>query len=407
MKQSMSARRAVQHLLTVLLATARAGPSLGRTGAATQLTRRALVGSAVLLPAAASRAQVRYAPARYALVPQGSVRDKEKRLSEVNSELKKKPDDPYLAGEGAQLEYDLERLRENAAAVGRLKSAAASGGAYAAALSVRVPDLAAARKFWVDGLKMSELSSSRVGDADAILVGYGSDSLGSDDGGKFALELVQATAAAPAPAPLGAAESAGANGALLFVQLRVPNVRISGLIDSGGVIESAYGFVEVTAPGGLAVRVLTAPRRDPFEFVAVRAADVEASAAYYERAFGMRRVPAPALRTERGPGLLGTGLFGKMFEVQDDVLAPQTLYGSVLMVPGYANGQADSTGVLLVPPSAKTAPPGLRTAGGDGDPIVTLRASDVAAASKAAGADGGGGLARDPSGARVRVAELP
>lgn len=402
----MEDSRVLRRFVVVLLfSVAQAKTTAGLKSTISHFTRRALVGSAVLLPAAASRAELRYAPARYALVPQGNIRSKEKRLDEVLRELERKPEDPYLLGERAQLEYDLERLRENAAAVGRLRTCATTGGAYASTLTVRVPDLAAARAFWVDGLKMSELSSSRVGGADALVVGYGRDDLSDDDGGKFALELVQATADAPAPTPLSASESSSASGALLFVQLRVPNVRISGLIKEGGTIDSAYGFVEVTSPHGLTARVLTAPRRDPFEFVAVRVADVEATAAYYERAFGMRRVPSPPRRLERGPGLLGTGLFGQMYEVQEDVLAPQTLYGSVMMVPSCCP-QADATGVLLVPPNANTAPVGLRPAGGDGDAIITIRASDVAGARQAAGAAGDGGVARDPAGMRVRVSEL-
>ncbi|KAG8466603.1 hypothetical protein KFE25_007982 [Diacronema lutheri] len=402
----MRCRSACRLALALLLAGARGAPSAGWHGAAS-CTRRALLGSAVLLPAASARAVVRYAPARYTLVPQGSVRDKEERLAEVTRELMRKAEDPYLLGEQAQLEYDLDRLRENAAAVRRIRGCAASGGAIAASLRVRVPDLAAARRFWLDGLKMSELRSSRVGPdgAEGIVVGYGREGLDEDDGGKFSLELVQASARAPAPARLALdAPDAEAAGALLYVQLRVPNVRISGLVQSGGAIESAYGYVEVTSPGGLAVRVITAPRRDPVEFVALRVPDVEAAAAYYERAFGMRRIPSPPRRTERGPGVLGTGLFGREYEVQDDVLAPKVLYGSVLMVSACC-GQADSAGVLLVPPSATTAPLGLRLAGGDGDPVLTVRAADVSAARKAALADADG-FARDPSGARVCVSEL-
>jgi catechol 2,3-dioxygenase-like lactoylglutathione lyase family enzyme len=397
--------------LGLVLSIARAELRAGRAGRAPDaskslgsITRRALVGSAVLLPAASARSEVRYAPARYNLVPQGDLRDKERRLAEVVRELRGKPDDAYLLGEQAQLEYDIDRLRENAAAIDKLRVCASSGSGYAERLTLRVPDLAAARTFWVEGLKMSELRSGRVDGASSLVVGYGRESLSDgDDGGKFALELVQASASAPTPEPMSAGSSAAA-GALLYMQLRVPNVRISSLIDSGGTIESAYGFVEVISPSGLPVRVLTAPRRDPFEFIAVRVADVEAAAAYYERAFGMRRIPAPPKRLQRDGGLLGTGLFGAEYEVQEDVLRPKTVYGSVLMVPSCC-GEADAMGVLLVPPNADSVPLGLRPTGSEGDPTIHISTPDVASALIASGSDARG-FARDPSGTRLQISEL-
>jgi catechol 2,3-dioxygenase-like lactoylglutathione lyase family enzyme len=402
----MSSWRALALTLSLAaLPLSRAGLELPKARPGLSLTRRALVGSAVLLPAAAARSEVRYAPARYTLVPQGNVRNKERRLEEVKRDLVGKPEDPYLLGENAQLEYDLERLRENAAGMGRLRECAASGGSYASRLTIRVPNLEAARLFWVDGLKMSELREARVGPdrARSLVLGYGRESLvDGDDGGKFAIELVEASPLAPAPAALAAGSTAVA-GALLYVQLRVPNVRISGLINTGGQIESAYGYVDVVAPHGLPVRVITAPRRDPFQFVAVRVADVNKAAAYYERAFGMRRVNAAAKRMARDGGLLGSGLFAEEYEVQEDVLAPKVVYGSALMLPNCCP-DGDAPGVLLVPMGNDSVPAGLRPVGGEGDPIISI-VSGAATAAGAAGADAQG-FARDPSGTRLQIRQF-
>ncbi|KAJ1628656.1 hypothetical protein T492DRAFT_874777, partial [Pavlovales sp. CCMP2436] len=242
--------------------------------------------------------------------------------------------------------------------------------------------LQAAKTFWLEGLKLSELRSGRAGPdrAESVVLGFGREGLAEDDGGKFSIELIQATASSPAPVPLPP-DSAPVAGALLYVQMRVPNVRITGLIKAGGEIESAYGYVE---------------------FVALRVPDVEAAASFYERAFKMKRVVTPPMRTARDGGLLGTGLFGSEYGTHG-MLAPSPVYGSVLMVPGCCP-QADAFGILLVPPEAKGLPPGVGPA--QSDPFaISVLCADAKAARAAAGADTQG-RARDPAGVGVEIGEL-
>lgn len=377
----------------------------------TAFPRRVLVGGAVAaaLPLRRALAAQRYVPARYSLVPQGSIAEKERRLAEVRRSLGAASDDeadPYLVGERAQLEFDLERLAENREAVLRIRSGVAKGGAYVQRLTLRVPDLAAARTFWVDGLKMSELRAPRspLDGSSSVVVGYGREGLGFDDGAKFALELVQASAAegAAQPAPAGAPPAAE----LAYVQLRVPNVRLSSLSAAGGRIESAYGWVQVVSPHGLCARVLTAKRRDPFELVALRVPDVDAAARYYARAFGMRPVPAPAApKLAKDSGLLGTGLLARQYEDQDP-FSPPPVYGSVLMAPGCCAAE-DGVGVLLVPMQAAGLPVGVRPAPAGREPLLHVASgAPSASALEAAGAvaDGAlGAVARDPAGVRIAV----
>ncbi|KAJ1639220.1 hypothetical protein T492DRAFT_126498 [Pavlovales sp. CCMP2436] len=186
--------------------------------------------------------------------------------------------------------------------------------------------------------------------------------------------------------------------------MRVPNVRITGLIKAGGEIESAYGYVEVTSPGGLGVRVITSARRDPFEFVAVRVPDVEAAASFYERAFKMKRVDTPPMRIAKEGGLLGTGLFGTEYEElgPEGMLAPSPVYGSVLMVPSCCP-QTDAVGILLVPPGAKGLPPGVGPA--ESNPFeISVLCVDPKATLAAAGGDAQG-RARDPAGVSLEIGE--
>jgi hypothetical protein len=48
---------------------------------------------------------------KYTIVPSGTVAGSEARLAEVKKELALNPEDPYLVGEQAQLDYDIGMLR--------------------------------------------------------------------------------------------------------------------------------------------------------------------------------------------------------------------------------------------------------------------------------------------------------
>lgn len=319
------------------------------------LPRRALVHGALVSPAIAAVDQrTSLPPRRYSLVPRGSIREKNRRLMSVTKDLVSSPEDAYLLGERAQLEYDLARLKENRLAVDRLAKGLREGLRYPARLTLPVPDVEAARKFWVDGLKMEELSRGRAaGGGETVVVGYGPETLATDDGGKFSLELLAAGSRAPPPVSSKGSRGVG----LAYVQLCVPNVRISSLVDNGGRVESAYGYVEVIAPGGLGVRVLTAPRRDPFEFVAVRSSNVSAAAAVFQEALGFVATPAPPPRYESDGGVLGTGLLATRYRAWENVLAPRDVVGSVLV--SSPAGTDVTTGVLLMPENAEDVPLGL------------------------------------------------
>ena len=77
---------------------------------------------------------------------------------------------------------------------------------------------------------------------------------------------------------------------LQYVQLAIPIFRLSQVMKNGGDIQSAYGWTQLTAPGGLPLRVhIDESRRDPFEFVALRTSSLKSSVAHYE-SLGLRKV---------------------------------------------------------------------------------------------------------------------
>jgi len=68
---------------------------------------------------------------------------------------------------------------------------------------------------------------------------------------------------------------------LQYVQLAIPIFRLSQVMKNGGDIQSAYGWTQLTAPGGLPLRVhIDESRRDPFEFVALRTSSLKSSVAH-------------------------------------------------------------------------------------------------------------------------------
>ena len=142
-----------------------------------------------------------------------------------------------------------------------------------------------------------------------------------DYGAHFALEL---------RAPKKNAALRVGNG-LQFIQLALPNVRISKLIAAGGNITEAYGNINVLAPGcDVPFRIIIGEIRDPFMFAALRVRDTAAAAQFYQsEPVAMSPQPYPQARPFSPPG---------PFE-------PEQPQGSV-----YLAHSNDTFGMLLLPP---------------------------------------------------------
>ena len=115
--------------------------------AALQRSFLSLFATSAILPAA-----IRTLPAsaaKYTVVPSGTVAEKEARLSEVEKLFLENPDDPYVFGERAQLDYDLKQLRNNRDYARALSSDVAAGlRVFPTTFSVPVTDINLAVNFW-------------------------------------------------------------------------------------------------------------------------------------------------------------------------------------------------------------------------------------------------------------------
>lgn len=183
---------------------------------------------------------------------------------------------------------------------------------FAQHLTVQVPDMAAALKFYVDGVGMKVLRTRAGPLFNTTVVGFGPEALQvppsfvfgvsspSAYGGHFTLELnSQKEVAAAGEEDVDFFYDPG-NG-VQFLQVAVDSYRISQVVKGGGIIESGYGFLQVLAPGGLRLKLLSGSRRDPFMFLAVKVKDIKRSIQWYTDVAGMSRLPFPKARAPGSP----------------------------------------------------------------------------------------------------------
>jgi len=275
----------------------------------------------------------------YTVVPTGRIDEKEARLRDVNKLYAETPNDPYVFGEKAQLEYDLNALKYNQDFSAKLTSELRSGkGHFIQRLTIPVDDMNSAVQFWTRGAGALVRSSRLVNGMNVTVVGFGPESLRLDDGAKFSLELVEAGADS-GPNPLGEQ--------LEYLQLAMPVFRLSQVMAYGGKIESAYGWTLLTAPGGVQLRVkIDETRRDPFEFVAFRVSNLKAAIKHYEAQGMQSGEPYGARKLNKKFSIESSN---SIFEA-GDAFEPEREIGSVLMNYG---DPFSSTGLLLVPPLSR------------------------------------------------------
>ncbi|CAM9654372.1 unnamed protein product [Ectocarpus sp. 6 AP-2014] len=211
---------------------------------------------------------------------------------------------------------------------------------FAQHATVQVPDMAAALKFYVDGVGMKVIRTRAGPLFNTTVVGFGPEALEvppsfvfgvsstNGYGGHFTLELNSQKEEA------GAAEDGEedvdffydpGNG-VQFLQIAVDSYRISQVVKAGGIIESGYGYLQVLAPGGLRLKLLSGSRRDPPMFLAVKVKDMKRSVQWYTDVAGMTKFPFPRAREAGSP-----------FE-------PEQPAGSVFMAY-----EGEAFGVVLIP----------------------------------------------------------
>jgi hypothetical protein len=114
---------------------------------------------------------------------------------------------------------------------------------------------------------------------------------------------------------------------IAYVQVGVPEYRISQMVKNGGNIMDAYGFVNVISPVGVPMRGIIGISPDPLMFVALYCKNVKETKEYYEQ-LGFAEQEYPYSRPNKGMG-------------QFEPVQPKN---SVYMSPS-----KNSMGVLLLP----------------------------------------------------------
>ena len=113
---------------------------------------------------------------------------------------------------------------------------------------------------------------------------------------------------------------------IAYVQVGVPEYRISQMVKTGGNILDAYGIVNVISPSGLPFRGIIGIRPDPLMFVALNCVNLKESREFYEQ-LGFFEQEYPYARPNKGMG-------------QFEPLQPKN---SIYMAPS-----VNSMGVLLL-----------------------------------------------------------
>jgi len=313
--------------------------------------------------------------AAYTVIPTGTIAEKQARLAVVSKLYLETPDDPYVFGEKAQLEYDIEALKRNTEFVTSTRRQVRDGSDhFLQRLTVPVTDMAAAVRFWKDGCGAIMQSTRVVDGANVTVIGFGPESLRVDDGAKFSLELVES--------PEAGVYAGGESQVLQYVQLAMPVFRLSKVMANGGEIESAYGWTQLTAPGGLPLRVrIDETRRDPFELVALRVGKMDEAVKHYKQLGMGAAKPKKAFEIRENLGFDSLLSSNTIFK-ESDVFDPDREVGSVLV--NYGNAE-QNTGLLLLPPKGRkpltlgatgVAEPRFRVVGARPSQGPTVRSSD-------------------------------
>jgi len=277
----------------------------------------------------------------------GELKGVEKKLKDTGiSDAAMLPDDlseaqQLLLAEKTVLDTSIDFLKENQAFLkGEVQNIKENSGRFIQHMVLKVPDLDKEIKFWRDGYGFKVVRERLTGDGKrTAFIANSPESLRVEDGGSFALELVETKA----PVNPG-------NG-LVYMQIRVGDTpRLSQIMTSGGTINFAYGYLQTTTPAGYKVNLYVGDaRRDPFELIALRVGDIKQSAEFYKNALGMREVPLKENSKyvdAYGPLYGFGGLLKKEFE-KEDVFTPKPPKGSKYLT--YHKNENMTMGILLIP----------------------------------------------------------
>lgn len=206
-------------------------------------------------------------------------------------------------------------------------------------ITVRVADKSqqdAMIKFLTDAFECQVLRKRIRGTVEETWLGYGPEQLSvptdfeipvssfAKYGGHAAIQVVYDSRTTT---PFYRAGDAAPGNNIAFLQLGVPQYRVSQMVANGGNILDAYGYVNVVSPAGLPIRSIVGISPDPIMFVALNCPNVAESKAFYEQ-LGFVEQEYPYARPSKG-----TGQFEPMQPAKSVYLAPTTAGMGILLLP--------------------------------------------------------------------------
>lgn len=114
---------------------------------------------------------------------------------------------------------------------------------------------------------------------------------------------------------------------IAYLQLGVPQYRVSQMVKNGGNILDAYGYVNVVSPSGLPIRSIVGISPDPIMFLALNCPNVVEAQAYYEK-LGFVEQEYPYARPNKG-----MGQFEPMQPAKSVYMAPSKSGMGLLLLP--------------------------------------------------------------------------
>jgi len=347
----------------------------------TRLSRREAVIKALLVGVASSGlASTQTQPAfagdtvfSYNVIAVGNLTYKAKRKSELDAiltannfsdsmleDFEENTEVMNAWAESKQVEADIKGLEKNTKIVQELRSDILAGKAnFSSVLAFAVPNMSAAVEFWTTGIRALVLDTKIVAGKNVTTIAFGPTAISGDDGGKLALEMTEERSKQTT-------YEETENG-FQHLQLGIPSLRMSKIMENGGEIRSAYGWTDVVTPGGLPVRFrIDDKRRDPFQWVGWRVSNLPKAVKYFE-ALGMKVISRE--KTSRIPEYKLGGTWGVYDATPYDVFEPYREAGAVRMSFG---DPVDTFGLFLLGPRKASKAPK--------NPSATLRVVSKTAA---------------------------
>lgn len=212
-------------------------------------------------------------------------------------------------------------------------------------------------KFLEDGFECKVLRQRIQGSVEEIWMGFGPEQLSiptnfvtgvssfGEYGGHASIRIVYDK---KTTTPLYRTGEAAPGNNIAYLQLGVPEYRISQMVKNGGNILDAYGIVNVVSPSGLPIRGIVGISPDPIMFIAINCQDVKKSRAFYEQ-LGFVEQEYPYCRPNKGKGQ-----FEPEQPAKSVYLAPSPNSFGVLLLPSRKvtpNPVVQSLGVVYTPSS--------------------------------------------------------